>query len=310
MKNIPNEAYHFKINPVPIITSMETKKRQFAGVAYSGGMIKGHGYWDAVIFDLSTTKAANDKIPVLIEHDRDQRAGFASLDIMPDKIEVKDGILLNNEHGKAVALESDEGFPWQLSIHIKPGRIEELQAGSSTIVNGQAITGSAVIFRDNMIREVSFTPTGADHQTHAQAFSASNQNLNQGEIGKMDELKQLKDEIEGLKASVAASEGKATAAETRAQAAEGLLVQKEKEQRFSILKEVLDANLTEQAAAPYMAMDAITFGAVIADLKKFKAALPAALFAAQATSGKSSATDEVAANLAAYKVMFGKKEVK
>ena len=66
-----------------------------------------------------------------------------------------------------VAKLSDEGFPWQMSVHIDPERVEKLSKNKTTFVNGQKVTGPANIFRNSKIREVSFTPTGMDDRTHA-----------------------------------------------------------------------------------------------------------------------------------------------
>lgn len=102
---------------------------------------------------------APERVPILIEHDRNQRAGVGSLTFGTD-IRIS-GTLLPNEHGADIASESDVGFPWQLSVHIEPGRIEEVQPGQQVSVNGRTHSGPLTIFRDGLIRETSFTPTGA-----------------------------------------------------------------------------------------------------------------------------------------------------
>lgn len=171
----PADAFRFRVDASSPVQFADggTGPRRFNGVAYSGGVITGHWYWDAVIFDLSSTRAP-ERIPALIEHDRTRRAGFSSLAITGDRIEVADGVLLDNTHGREVGDDSRAGFPWQMSVHIDPARVERVEAGKSTIVNGRTVQGPCSIFRDSLIREVSFVATGADPETSASAFSRSN----------------------------------------------------------------------------------------------------------------------------------------
>lgn len=74
-----------------------------------------------------------DKIPVLIEHDRNQRCGVAnSFSISNESGFVINGYLFDNDYGKAVASESDQGMPWQMSVHIEPEVIERIDQGDTT----------------------------------------------------------------------------------------------------------------------------------------------------------------------------------
>lgn len=167
----PIAALRFNADPVQFAdAATQGAPRRFSGVAYSGGLITGHWYWDSVIFDLSSTRIP-ERIPALVEHDRSQRAGFAALRIANGRIEVAEGVLLDNEHGREIGNDSKAGFPWQMSVHIDPARTERVEAGKTVEVNGRNVQGPATIFRDSLIREVSFTATGADPDTSARAFS-------------------------------------------------------------------------------------------------------------------------------------------
>jgi hypothetical protein len=290
---LPAESYHFQAaEAVPIRPAEDGKRRRtFSGVAYAGGVVN-HPWWGPVGFDLSTTQAAA-KIPVLILHDRDQRAGFAALDIRDDQILVDDGVLLANPHGKAIAEESDEGFPWQLSVHIEPGRIEEVQPGASAVLNGHDITGPAIIFRDSQIREVSFTPTGVDSDTHAVAAShngAVPEPRDEEYAMKLEELQakvaQFEAQVQTLTGQSEEMSAKLTAAEARATEAEGKLAAQAKDQRLAAVKEMFGAlgkDVTDEDAAPYLAMDDATFATVQKHLQLAKPTAPAHLFQAQAT---------------------------
>ncbi len=147
--------------------------RKFTGVAYSGDAITSHHYWSNVVFDLSSMKLAA-KIPALIDHASSKRCGYidsSSID-QASGLTVS-GTLLSNEHGQAVTNDSDEGFPWQMSVHIDPDVLEEVQAGATVNVNGRTFNGPITVFRNSNIREVSFTPTGCDPNTSAIAMSTT-----------------------------------------------------------------------------------------------------------------------------------------
>lgn len=171
MRKIPAAALHFDASTTEFAAAADGL-RKFSGVAYAGGVITGHFYWGRVAFDLATTRFA-ERVPILIEHDRSQRAGFGQLsaDAATGDLRIT-GTLLGNAHGQAIATEADAGFPWQLSVHIEPGSIEEIGEGFTTTINGRAVTGPLTVFRNSLIRETSFTPTGADSLTHARVFAS------------------------------------------------------------------------------------------------------------------------------------------
>lgn len=287
----PAEAYHFAASDAVDLSTDgdgDKKKRKLKGVAYSGKPITNHWYWGTVIFDLASTTAP-ERVPVLIEHDRGQRAGFAAL-TFGDNIACE-GTLLDNQHGQAVAQEADEGFPWQMSVHIVPGSIEQLEAGTKTTVNGQEITGPATIFRNNLIREVSLTPTGADPNTHAVAASlGAGAPAPKTEEAKMSlTVEELTAKVNELTTKFSAVNDALTAQTTRADKAEAALAEQAKAIRFSAVK-VLFAEMgkkepTEAEAAPYLGMDETTFSAVAADLKGAKPQAPDHLFQQKATEG-------------------------
>lgn len=146
-------------------------KRKFSGKAYSGEVIDNHSYWGNVIFDMATMTVP-PKLPALIDHSRSQRAGYVTESSIDNANGFTvNGVLLTNEHGKAVAQDSDEGFPWQMSVHIEPRSIEEFAAGEQVTVNGRQFTGPLTVFRNSTIVEVSFTATGQDSNTAAVAMS-------------------------------------------------------------------------------------------------------------------------------------------
>lgn len=293
--SLPADAFQFRASlPASVEKPDESDKqagkpRKFAGTPYSGNAIA-HRYWGQVVFDLSTTRA-NEKTPALLNHDPDKRCGFAALNIGTDAITITDGTLMANDHGAQVAQESDAGFPWQMSVFIQPGSIEELKPGTAATINGRQVQGPATVFRNNLIREVSFTPTGVDNDTEAAAFaaSASRTSFSNPKDQAMNEVDELKAKIAGLEASVKAAEDRATAAESA-------LADHKRTVRASAVKELFAAvgrEYTDATAKPYMDMSDEAFAAVSEDMKGMKQAPETDhLFSEHATEGQQHKADE------------------
>ena len=164
------------------------KKRTFTGIAYSGEPIVDHWYWERIIFDLDTIQIKG-RIPALLEHRTSQRAGAINSHSVSYEEGLKiEGSLLSNEFGTQVAQDSDDGFPWQMSVRIEPSSTEEIAADQAVTVNGKTYQGPITVFRGGRIREVSFCALGADDNTNAVAASHSPKNFNQPEDTDVTEL--------------------------------------------------------------------------------------------------------------------------
>ena len=168
----PKDQFCFELGQFAVEQPAEgKKKRTFTGVAYSGEPILDHWYWDRVIFDLDSIQIKG-RIPALLEHHPSQRAGAInshSIDYAQGL--VISGDLMSNEFGSQVAQDSDDGFPWQMSVRIEPSSTEEIAADQSVTVNGKTYQGPITVFRGGRIREVSFCALGADDNTNAVAAS-------------------------------------------------------------------------------------------------------------------------------------------
>lgn len=152
--------------------------RRFSGTAYSGGVIVDHGWFDRVAFDLSTTTFATPA-PALLSHD-------SPIGVV-DKATINGGISVEGKlfadvdgPAKNVAAMADRGMPWQLSVYIKPGSIEEYKAGTKIKLNGQTFDGPLTVFRNSRVREVSFCALGADDKTNATVFNIGGDRPHQG----------------------------------------------------------------------------------------------------------------------------------
>ncbi len=198
----PNQ-YCFQIGNLNVDQAEEgKKKRTFSGVAYSGEVITDHWYWDRIVFDLDSMQIKG-RIPALLDHSTRQRAGA----INSHSIDHQNGLtvsgdLMSNEFGTQVAQDSDDGFPWQMSVRIEPSAVEEIQAGASVTVNGKVHQGPITVFRGGRIREVSFCALGADDNTNAVAASHSPKQFNQPEDTDVTELEKAQAKITELEGQV------------------------------------------------------------------------------------------------------------
>lgn len=246
------------------------KKRTFSGVAYSGEVITDHWYWKQVIFDLDSMQIKG-RIPALLEHSSYQRAGaIESHSISYESGLTVSGILLSNEFGAQVASDSDDGFPWQMSVRIEPSSIDEIQAGNTVTVNGKLLHGPITVFRGGRIREVSFCALGADENT--MAVAASHNPNNPQEDTDVTELEQAQAALQQ--------------AETERDNALNELKQFKADKRnedISALEKELKTQFSAEDKAAYTAMDDASFSFTAKQLRQF--------------SGKNTPANNVTSNL-------------
>ncbi|KAB0650744.1 hypothetical protein F7P73_15765 [Acinetobacter bohemicus] len=170
----PNEErlkYLFNAAAIEVPKAEEGQKRKFKGTAYGGGRVDGHWYWgrSGVVFDLDGIEI--DKPAALLEeHFSSSRIGVVQAVDTNGKIDVS-GDFLTNAKASEIVQDSDDGFPFQMSMMIDPGSIEEVSQGKTVIVNGQSFEGPITVFRQNRIREFTICSTGADRNTSIKAFS-------------------------------------------------------------------------------------------------------------------------------------------
>lgn len=170
----PNEErlkFLFNTSAIEVPHAKEGDKRTFKGTAYSGGRVDGHWYWGrtGVVFDLEGIEI-DSPTALLEEHFGSNRIGVVKKVDTNGKIDVE-GHFLTNERAKEIVQDSDDEFPFQMSMFIDPGSVEEVNTGQTVVVNGQSFTGPIAVFRNNRIREFTICSTGADRNTSIKAFS-------------------------------------------------------------------------------------------------------------------------------------------
>lgn len=275
---VPNqEAFRFQASrPTKFEFDSNVKpgsSRKFSGTGYSGDVIPGHWYWGNVIFALDSIETIG-RIPALIDHDRGLRAGFVEASDIQDATGVTfSGSLLSNEAGQTVAKDSDEGFPWQMSLHIEPSSIEQVDPGTNVVVNGRNLVGPLTIFRNSKVIEVSFTATGQDSNTSAKAFSRSTSTIqNTGDSSMTPEqIKALQDRAAALETENVQFKKTTEALSAEVDAIKKTAAEAEASRRETELKTLFGAvkkELSAEKLAAYQAMPATTFSVVFGDLKE------------------------------------------
>ena len=282
-ENKPNQ-YCFQLGQLSVDAEADgKKKRTFSGVAYSGEVITDHWYWDRVVFDLDSMQI-NGRIPALLEHSSRQRAGAINTYTIDHQngLQVQ-GDLMSNEFGAQVAQDSDDGFPWQMSVRIEPSSVEDIQADASVSVNGKIHQGPITVFRGGRIREVSFCALGADSNTNAVAAS-HNPNQSTKEDTSVDleqanaRIAEQNTEISNLKEQV-----KQFAADKR-------------EAEIKALETELKKEFSAEDKTKFSALDDTSFGFMASQLRQFSVPVEqktpgvnpalAHLFSHQATGGQ------------------------
>lgn len=142
-------------------------------IAYSGGIIKGHWYWDNLAIDLEGIQFKQSKFPVLENHNTDRKVAIIGKPIIEDgKLKAPPNAkFLSTEASKEFQQLSQEGFPYQSSIYAKPSNIERVAEGAKAEVNGFTMKGPGTIWRKCEFKEMSVCVFGWDSQTQATAFS-------------------------------------------------------------------------------------------------------------------------------------------
>jgi len=201
----PNEErlkYLFNASAIEVPKAEEGQKRKFKGTAYAGGRVDGHWYWgrSGVVFDLDGIEI--DKPTALLEeHFGSSRIGVVQTVDTNGKIDVS-GDFLTNTKAQEIIQDSDDGFPFQMSMMIDPGSIEEVSQGKTVTVNGQSFEGPITIFRQNRIREFTICSTGADRNTSIKAFSGKANPNPTKEDTDVTELEQAQAKITELEGQV------------------------------------------------------------------------------------------------------------
>lgn len=155
-----------------VIPNSDKKLRKVKFNAYNGGAVSLSNLFFPVVFELSTLKKSGS-IPLLYVHNLEEPVGHAT-DIKVSKASIDgEGVISGSgKRAKEVLEASDNQFPWQLSVGIRGDKLIFYASDETFEANGQTFSGPKYLARDGLLREISFTPAGADDKTSAK-FAAS-----------------------------------------------------------------------------------------------------------------------------------------
>ncbi len=256
--------YLFNASAIEVPKAEEGQKRKFNGTAYAGGRVDGHWYWgrSGVVFDLDGIEI-DRPTALLEEHFSSSRIGVVREVDTNGKINVS-GDFLTNTKAQEIVQDSDDGFPFQMSMMIDPGSIEEVAQGKQVVVNGQTFEGPVTVFRQNRIREFTICSTGADRNTSIKAFSGkSNPNPTKEETD-VTELEQAK-----------AAQKKAEQDRDAAQNELKKFKADKREEDIKLLETSLNKQFSADEKKSYTDMDDATFAFMSQQLKQFSGQQPA-----------------------------------
>lgn len=192
-KTLPEDAFYFKA-PLSIAPfSDQTGKERFvSGVAYSGDIVTDHGYWSRLVIDLATL-AVETPTPLLKGHDHDCVIGMVTDTAIDNALSYSARLFSDiDDDAREIAEKADKGFPWQVSVGIRPNSIEEVPTGNTIELNGKTFSGPLTIFRGGRVREISICALGADPNTNASVLSSrgianTHFNSNEGDVMTLEE---------------------------------------------------------------------------------------------------------------------------
>ena len=251
---------------------------RFSGVAYSGGMVPAYGALGDIAIDIDTIQNIGARVPVLADHDARIEAivGHGAI----ERVDGADGVSLRivgevseaTPAGAIVAELLRGGTPIQMSVGLT-GKLEKT-GGREVEVNGRAMRLDAV-FRDALIREVSFVPVGADPETGAAIFS-----IEGGETMHKEDKAADTAELESVRAELEAARKRIEELETELKAVRDA----RRKSELSALFKAIGRDEPESWEA-YLAMDDAAFGVLVSELKAVadqRRQADAALFSQQA----------------------------
>jgi hypothetical protein len=156
------ESCHFEAAPAE-----DAKKgpRRFEMLAYNGGPVKPPGWRFPVVIELAGM-GTTSRPKVFLEHDEKKRVGHIDrINVTDRQISASGLISASGPAAKEVLDDADAGFPWDVSVGVRPLQVEWVPPGKTARANRQQFTGPLNLFRRSELFEISFVSMGADKDT-------------------------------------------------------------------------------------------------------------------------------------------------
>ncbi len=163
----------------------DDKGGKFSLTVYDGG-VTNHWYWGNFAIDLQGVRFSTNPTPVLESHFTDCRIGVTTSQTIESAIKA-DGKFLKNKQAQELRTDMLDGFPMQASLAGTPIRIEQVEDGATTEVNGRKLKGPGAIWRQSEIYEISMTAFGALKNTRSAAFTQDDTEVFTAEVSRCKE---------------------------------------------------------------------------------------------------------------------------
>lgn len=148
----------------------------FVGVAYSGGPMYPKGYQIPLVIDLQGLAPLPQSTAVDREHNRELVTGNTRKYINTGRQILCAGVFTGSDQEVVAttrkARQAGTEFPWFLSIDADIEQGEPLYKGQTAVVNGQTISGPAIIARRSVGRTLSFVLRSGDPNAKATVQAA------------------------------------------------------------------------------------------------------------------------------------------
>ena len=155
----------------------DAKSAPVSLIARSGRPIE-HWFWGRVVHDLSGMQLHKPRIPIDYVHDSKEIVGYLN------KFETETGDLVtsgaltpfkDSDRATEIIFKSRAGVPYEASINFGGDgiKIQEVNAGELTMVNGSEFEGPGVVIREWPLRGVAVCPYGADMNTDSTVLSGN-----------------------------------------------------------------------------------------------------------------------------------------
>ena len=166
MKKVPKSATILSDIGGAVSFSENEDAYSFEMVANSGKAFD-NWYWGKLALDLEGAKFTKSKFPVLYEHDTAKIVGFSGKPVIDSK-----GLIISNDNftfienpiSSEFANNAKQGFPYQASVRGNPIKIEFIEEGETSEVNGYKLKGPAYIWREWVYKESSVAVFGSERK--------------------------------------------------------------------------------------------------------------------------------------------------
>lgn len=268
------------------VTQTPDAPTRFHGTAYSGGLIPNYGWNGDAAIDLASITLPQGQIFALVDHNPAERAGRITASLQGNAIMIEGELFQSSNAGREVSALMAEGAPWQLSVGIQ-AQSDTSDKKRDVTINGQTLAVNTV-FKNAVLREVSFVPVGADPHTAVAAFSRNLAGAVLAEVPRSKETTMTIEELQQQVSDLAASLGAEKTARQTAEAALSEIKLAARKAAIAQLAGSLSRELKAEEVNALETLDDPTFAVMSAALQSFKPAqnAPAHLFTEQATDGK------------------------